>query len=441
MTGLRTSIAPCIALVLLTACGGGGGESKPAPVPAVPLPSASPPPSAPAQHIRHVVIVIQENRSLDNLFNGFPGADTVQSATLTDGTPIQLHPVRLEDGIDVDHSHRGFEQEYDGGRNDGYTSVAESPTGQVPATYPYAFVDPAETTVYRTLASRFVLADRMFQSNSGPSYAAHQYLIAGQSADVAEIPSRSPWGCDAPADTTTTALDPHGTEVPGPFPCLNYTTLGDELDAAGVSWAYYAPTMADEGGQIWSAYDAIGHIRYGPDWAKTRTPETTIFSDIAAGTLPQVTWIVPSFVNSDHPQSRSSTGPQWVGSVVDAIGTSRYWSDTAVIVLWDDWGGWYDHVVPQQLDVMGLGYRVPMLLISPYAKSGYVSHVQHEFGSVLRFAESAFGAGSLIQADSRADDLSDCFDFSRSPAPYAPVTTASVRRAMRIPKPSTAVDY
>ncbi len=424
------------ALAVLTACGGGGSSP---PVSSPPLPTASAPAPTPLQHLHHVVIVIQENRSFDNLFNGYPGADTVQSASLPDGSQVPLHRIGLEDGIDVDHTHRGFEQEYDGGKNDGYPGITT--TAPTPPNYAYAYVDPAETAIYRTLASRFVLADRMFQSNSGPSFTAHQYLIAGQSADVAEVPSQAPWGCDAPAGTTTTVLDPHGMETTGPFPCETYPTLGDELDSAGVSWGYYTPTVADEGGLLWSAYDAVGHIRYGTDWADVHTPETTIFSDIAAGRLPQVSWIVPTISNSDHPQGNSSSGPQWVGSVVDALGTSRYWNDTAVIVLWDDWGGWYDHVVPQQLDVMGLGYRVPLLAISPYAKHGYVSHVQHEFGSVLRFVEETFGLPSLFQVDARADDLSDCFDFTQAPAPYATVTSSGMRRTMSVPKPSAFMDY
>lgn len=401
-----------------------------------------------SDHIKHVVIMVQENRSFDNLFNGYPGSDTVSAATLADGTTLPLKKIGLEDGIDVDHTHNQFVRDFDGDKNDGWNTAAAiliAPTPQPqPSGYAYAYVDPNETAIYRTLASRFVLADRMFQSNSGPSFAAHQYLIAGQSANIAEVPSASPWGCDAPAGTTTEALNAQGQEIVGPFPCLSYSTLGDALDTAGRSWAYYAPQIGtDVGGNIWTAYDAVRQIRYGPDWTtRVRHPETTIFADIAARALPDVSWVIPTIAHSDHPQAHSATGPQWIASVVDAIGNSSYWSDTAVIVVWDDWGGFYDHVVPPQLDVMGLGYRVPMLVISPYAKHGYVSHVQHEFASVLRFTEEVFGLPPLgTAAEARADDLADCFDLTQSPQAYTAVATQAEHRLMRQPVLSTYVDY
>jgi phospholipase C len=163
------------------------------------------------------------------------------------------------------------------------------------------------------------------------------------------------------------------------------------------------------------------------------TPQTHLLTDILADALPAVSWVTPDFRSSDHERygiggrqqaSRTDLGPQWAATVVNAIGRSRLWNDTVVIVVWDDWGGWYDHVRPPQLDAMGLGFRVPMIVISPYAKHGYVSHVQHEFGSLIKFAESVFDLPSLGTTDARADDLSDCFDFTKPPAPYVPITTA-----------------
>jgi phospholipase C len=144
--------------------------------------------------------------------------------------------------------------------------------------------------------------------------------------------------------------------------------MADLLDAKGISWRYYAPGAGDEF-SILSAFQAIRHIRFGPDWAShVITPESTVLTDIQNGQLAQVTWIVPALARSDHPHSASNEGPDWVGSIVNAIGASKYWNSTAIFVSWDDWGGWYDHVPPPQVDAMGLGFRVPFIVVSPYAR-------------------------------------------------------------------------
>ena len=195
------------------------------------------------------------------------------------------------------------------------------------------------------------------------------------------------------------------------------------MDAAHVSWRYYAPTYG-AAGYIWSAYDAVRQIRFGADWnSYVVSPETTVLTDAPAGNLSSVTWVTPSQANSDHPLGQSTSGPQWVASVVNAIGASPTWNSTAIFIVWDDWGGFYDHVAPKQVDAMGLGFRVPLMVISPYAKRGYVSHVDHEFGSLLRFTEEAFGLPSLGTRDAISDDLQDCFDFTAPPAPYKAIAT------------------
>jgi phospholipase C len=187
-----------------------------------------------------------------------------------------------------------------------------------------------------------------------------------------------------------------------------------------VTWRYYTPVQV----YFFDGYDAIRHIRYGADWTKNIiTPETTVLTDIADNNLAQVSWVVPQFPNSDHALASSDTGPQWVASIIDAVGASPYWKDTAILVVWDDWGGWYDHVPPPRLDVMGLGFRVPLIVVSPYARHNYVSHVQHEFGSILHFTEATFGVSPLSASDARADELNDCFDFTQSVTPLVPAST------------------
>ena len=374
--------------------------------------------------IQHVVIIIQENRTIDNLFNGFPGADTVTQGQTHNGKSITLQTVSLAAPEDVCHEHRCWKLAYNDGQMNGfdlYGTPGESPT------FPYAKVPVSETVPIWTLAQEFTLGDRMFQSNTGPSYPAHQYLISGQAADVADNPTmpynNNTWGCDSPRGTYTEILGGNGQLSRGPFPCFDYQTLGDEMDQNGVSWRYYATAIGGSGG-VWSAYDAIKHIRFGHDWRRdVISPETQFINDVNNGQLAQVTWITPSRVNSDHAGSGSTSGPQWVASLVNAVGQSPYWNDTAIFIVWDDFGGWYDHVQPPQLDNMGLGFRVPLIVVSPYAQNGYVSHQQHEFGSILHFTEEAFGLPSLGTTDQRADDLSDCFNFFRTPTRYKPVAT------------------
>jgi phospholipase C len=198
----------------------------------------------------------------------------------------------------------------------------------------------------------------------------------------------------------------------------------------------YAPAGAGPHHSIWNGFAAINHIYNGPDWAQdVISPETQILTDVPNGYLAAVTWVVPSYPNSDHAGSGSNTGPAWVASVVNAIGQSQFWSSTAIFILWDDWGGWYDHVAPPQLDYDGLGVRVPMICISPYALSGVVSHTQYEFGSILRFVENNFGLAQLAASDTRATPAdSGCLDYSQSPRPFAAIS-AGLKRSDFIRRP------
>jgi phospholipase C len=384
-------------------------------------------------HIKHVVVIIQENRSFDDVFHDFPGADTVDYGLSHNGM-VKLHPVGLGYPADVDHQHKAWVTEYDGGRMDGWDRVDTLPH-QDPD-FPYAYIPRDEIEPYWEMAQQYTLADRMFQSNTGPTFPAHLYLIAGQSEFAANNPNemettRFAWGCDSPLTARVTMIAPDGEEVPGPWPCYNFETLADVAMPLGITWAYYAPGL-DELGNIWSAYDAIRHIRYSPYWGNVISPETRVLHDARRANLPDITWVVPTARDSDHPfpASRSPEdlgvqgavyGPEWVASVVNAIGRSPIWNTTAIIVVWDDWGGWYDHVSPPQLDRMGLGFRVPMIVISPWAKRGYVSHVQHEFGSIVHFTEMAFGLPSLHTTDERSDALRDCFNFSQIPEKFVPI--------------------
>jgi phospholipase C len=393
---------------------------------------ANPSVSPSGPKVQHVVIIFQENRTVDDLFNGFPGADTATSGQTSTGTIVQLQPIGLEAPYDLDHSHTGFVTEYDDGAMNGFDQEISYPQpGFTPSPDPaYGYVPHSETGPYFALGEQFTFADEMFQTNEGPSFPAHQFIISGTSipapgsdllvAENVVFPTAVPKvneGCDSPAGSTVALIDPAGSEATTEFPCFDHPTLLDLLDAKRVSWKYYTP----EPYFLWTGPDAISHIRYGPDWANVSIPETNIFNDINLGQLPAVSWVIPTGSNSDHANELSDSGPSWVGDVVNAIGTSKYWNNTVIFVTWDDWGGWYDHVKPQIYNSYELGFRVPLIVISPYAKAGYVSHVPHEFGSILKFIEEQFGLGSLGYTDERADDLSDCFNFAQAPLLYKPV--------------------
>jgi phospholipase C len=211
--------------------------------------------------------------------------------------------------------------------------------------------------------------------------------------------------------------------------------LTDLLDNQGITWKYYTPLA----GSVWTGPNAIEHVRSGPDWANVILNQKQVLSDISSGALPQVSWVIPTAQSSDHAQENDGSGPSWVASIVNGIGASPYWSSTAIFITWDDWGGWYDHVAPTIYDSYEYGFRVPMIVVSPYAKAGYVSHVTHDFGSILRFIEENFGLGSLGYADSRADDLSDCFDYAQQPLVFhvirAPLDARFFLHDTRPPEP------
>jgi phospholipase C len=303
----------------------------------------------------------------------------------------------------------------------------------------------ADAQPYWTLAEQYVLADNNFASNIDSSFAANQYLIAGWANHAANFPKGNSWGCDNPNETPTlTKSRTFGKLEPA---CFDSPTLATELEKVGLDWRYYAVAQGYGGpdGYFWSAFDAINAVRNGPEWTtgsnpKVISPPQQALSDIAAGNVPNgVVWIAPWLSWSDAPSAGSGGGPAWVAAVVNAIGSNtEVWDSSAIFVVWAGWGGWYDHIPPRPVDYDGLGFRVPMLVISPYAKQGYVTHQQYEFGSVVRFVEDNFGLPYVtpnnccygeLGSDRRAiDPRSDVFDFSQTPRPFSPI---QVERSVR----------
>ena len=418
MKSLRWCVSAAFILLALSGCAGGGS-----------LAPSNPPTIPPGfTKIQHIVIIVQENRTVDNLFNGFPGANTVRSGKDSHGKTIVLKNSPLEVPYDPRHEHADFLTDYNGGSMNGFDKAVVNPNPgyTAPPDAPYGIVPHTESAPYFHLAERFTFADEMFQTNQGPSFPAHQYLISGSSVPQTGSPEsvaenvvdygqgQNNGGCDSPPGATVLLIDSQGNEGNPIFPCLERQTLPDLLDANHIGWRYYTPNP----NFLWTGIDAIHHLRYGSDWADVSVPETNVLRDISNGNLPAVSWVVPTAANSDHAGSQSNTGPSWVASVVNAIGASSYWDSTVIFVTWDDWGGWYDHVAPKIVNSYELGLRVPLIVVSPYAKTAYVSHVPHEFGSLLRFVEERYGLQSLGYTDARSDDLSDCFDFGQAPVPF-----------------------
>jgi phospholipase C len=443
--GVTRALSATLLALTLTSCGGGARESA---LPQTPLPDSR---HTSSKYIKHVIVMIQENRSFDDLFATFPGADGAtrgkekikKNGTYVDKW-VKLADVNLVELCDFGHSYDGYVGDYDGGKMDGFNLPAGGPHCAAPVgTKPYQYVNPDQIAPYWDIAKQYVLADELFQTQGSGSFTAHQDLIRGgtaideaQDQSLVDDPTGLPWGCDASAGTTTPTLVWTGSgydRVKGPFPCTNkfpasgayYPTLRDLLDAKSVSWKYYSPAVKNGVGGYWNAFDMIAPVRYGPEWGTnvtTSSPwEDLIFTDISKGTLPAVSWLIPDEANSDHPGSDSDTGPSWVASVINAVGQSSYWDSTAVIVVWDDWGGFYDHVPPPSFNHGGgLGFRVPMLLVSAYARKGtgtqggYIDSTPYQFGGILRFIEDNWKLGHLGTTDTTSTSIVGGFDFTQT---------------------------
>ncbi len=431
----------------------------------------------------HVIVIVQENRTPDNLFQGLcappygssAGCSTtpntsqynIQTANWLDkhspGGMLQPMPVPLANRYDLNHGHSGFVAMCDA--TAGSTTCHMDGAGDVTCVsnigacinHPqFRYVDNSagQLKPYLDLATQYGWANYMFQTNQGPSFPAHQFLFGGTSAasaadDAAGIfaaenmggtgnvgGQQKVAGCIASAQTIVRVISPQG-EFGRSYPCFEHQTVPDLLHS-GISWRYYAPNA----GSIWTAPNAIKHICQstgpggectGPAWkANVDLNSADVLRDIAACQLRSVSWVIPTGANSDHARGNDGGGPSWVAAIVNAIGTNTtcdgkvgYWKNTAILITWDDWGGWYDHQAPTILSgVQGdyqYGFRVPLLAVSAYTPKGYIDNTADDFGSILRFIEHNFGVdeGALHFADQRAaSDLAGFFRLDAAPRPY-----------------------
>jgi len=377
--------------------------------------------------IKHVVFLILENRSFDNMFGTYPAANGASSAD-DHGVRRPLTRAPLQRAHDLPHCYNCNIASIDGGAMDGFN--------QTDAADQFAFTQfqRADIEAYWSWAKRYAIADRFFASAVGPSFPNHMYSIAATSGGVLDNPWQPPstlaemqqagyaksWGCDIARDGYVEIVDPEGYMVKVD-PCFDFKTEGDLLNAKQIPWAYYAATNAQLG-YIWSAYSAIDRYRSDPQlWGDHIRPVDDVVRDITADRLPPVTWITPRFQLSQHPEYNFCWGQNWTIEVINALMRSAAWNNTLLVVTWDDFGGFYDHVPPVRLDDFGLGIRVPAMIISPYAKPGYVDHTTYEFSSVLRFIEDNWSLRPfLTRRDRIANGLRGALDLSQTPLPPDP---------------------
>jgi phospholipase C len=414
-----------------------------------------------ASPIQHVVVMIQENRTFNDFFATYPGADgTTTAKVLKVDKPgchvfhgvIQLTQSDLAAPGDLNHDYQAFQIAMEG-KLQAFDKI-NFQGGKPECKTAYQYVNPAQIKPYWSMAQQYTLAEHMYSTQGSNSFTAHQDLIRGgtnidPNYALVNDPTEYPWGCDAPAGTKTSLVDANGVLYTGkgPFPCTtnfpyygsyDYKTLRDLLDAKSVTWKYYVPPSDIVFGKLMSAFDVIAPVRYGSEWqTNVIRPESQIFGDIRNNSLPNMSWVVPDKMDSDHPGTDPDDGPEWVSSVVNAIGESPYWSSTAIIIVWDDWGGLYDNRVgTQQYGFGGLGLRVPAIIVSPYAKPGFISKTDYEFGSILRYVEDNWDLGSLGTSDVRAKSIIDCFNYDQAPINFVPILSSKNKEYFIHRKPS-----
>ena len=365
--------------------------------------------------IQHIVILYQENRTFDQYFGTYPGADGLPLNVALPKAPGSIQtvsPFHLTNTStrDLDHSSRVARIAYDKGKMDGFVYAEGS-------NLTMGYYDDRELPYYWDYASKFVLMDNFFSSEMGPSLPNHLYLIAGQSGGLTENTQggtcESREICNGGANNTSN--NPYGLSNNLTF---NFTTVMDQLDSRGVSWKYYNGDKDDyKDAGYWNPLPAFASFKNNTSRLNNLAPNSQFPVDLAKGNLAQVTWVIPTEDESDHPTADVGVGQKYLVSTINAIMQSKFWPSTAIFVTWDDYGGWYDHVAPPQVDAFGLGFRVPCLIISPYAKAGFIDHTQSEFTSILKFIQTVHNLPPLTQRDAMASNMFEAFDFSQTPSP------------------------
>ncbi len=461
------------ALLIATACGGSDSGTPATPGPDAggdtttpPTPDAQPPkPDAPMTgpgKIEHVIVIMQENRSFDHYFGTFPGAEGIPMDANgvptvcvpdpnLDGGCVKPYHLTADKNSGGPHSSAAFTTCVNGGAMDGFIKNAEAgKQGCANPTDPtctngtlidvMGYKTEAEIPNYWAYAKNFALQDHMFQPNASWSFPQHIWMVSGWAAT-----------CTTASDPTTCATDidnPGGPGKAGPTKEYPWTDLTYLLHKSSISWKYYLgegmdphcgnnpddcdpiPLLATVP-SIWNPLPEFDTVKADNELGNI-VPYDQLYQDVMAGTLPQVAWIAPAAQISEHPSALTSAGEAYTTALINTIMTSKYWSTTAIFLSWDDWGGFYDHVVPPKVDAGGYGIRVPGLTISPWVKKGTIDKQVLSHDAYMKFIEDVFLKGQRIdpKTDGRPDsrptvrenvpilgDLMQEFDFNQTPLP------------------------
>ena len=328
--------------------------------------------------IKHVIWIVKENHTFDNMFGRFPGADgTTVAHAGSQVVPLGQTPDVLK--LDLDHTGNTAIVGVDGGRMDQFYHAPNAvQAGQNVADSQFV---SSQIPNYWKYAHEFTLADHFFSTVLASSFPNHLVTVTGSSLNTTGEPNRVgttewSWGCDA-AKGTNVQYDA-GTTAGSEAPCFNTQTIPDEANAAHVSWRYYAAPPGRVG-YIWSTLDEIKHIRYSKQWGTNVANTATFTDDVRAGKLSTLTWLMPPFDYSDHPPTSMCQGENWTVQTVNSIMTSKFWKSTVIVLTWDDFGGFYDHLAPPQVSKYMLGPRVPAIIISPYSRRASINHRVYDF--------------------------------------------------------------
>jgi phospholipase C len=370
--------------------------------------------------IKRVVYVMMENRSFDNLFGRFPGARGARTGVKL-GQEVPLAPCPQWLPGDLPHDRAAHINAVNGGTYDGFA------LGQFGDPWAYTTFEERQVPNYWRLAREYVLCDNFFASVGGPSYPNHFFFVAGQAGGALDNPENietrveddgrrfKSWGCDAVGDEVFVLVKDGNGNLAKHGTCFDFPTVPEQLEQAGISWAYYSASPYQPG-SFWNALNGVSGIYHTDLWRSDRIrPVDGLLDDIRAERLPAVTWVTPRFELSDHPPQSTCYAQEWVTDLVNGVIESDAWEHTAVFITWDEWGGFYDHVRPPEVDDLGFGFRVPTLVVSPYARRGYVDDAEGEFSSPLKFIEDNWGLPYLSERIERTHNFEHVFDFERNP--------------------------
>ena len=356
--------------------------------------------------IQHFVVLMQENHTFDNYFGTYPGANGIPAGTCMPVDPSDktntdcVEPFHIGDRPidDLDHSLSTFQMQYNDGKMNGFVYALNQRNQN--GAMAMGYYDDRDLPYYWNLADEYVLFDNYFSSDHGGSFANHMYWVSAQ---------------------------PGGNRV-SENGYADVATIFDRLEERGISWKFYVQnydpqityrSLSQVSGNrasqvIWVPLLNMDRFLDDPKLSSHIVDLNEYFVDLENGTLPEVAYIAPSGA-SEHPPGSIRSGQKFVKSLIQALMRSNSWDSSAFLLLYDDWGGWYDHVSPPQVDENGYGMRVPGLLISPYARRGYIDSTMLDFTSVLKFIEENWGIEPLAARDTQAKSFMSAFDFSMSP--------------------------